>query len=123
MALPPYFVPRVPGLSHQSPGPADISESERRLRLVGAVGLAVLSVSVAAGLMLVEVGLMADGRLATLLAVAFGVSLAGGLATDLMSSLRRTPDESRLRPGLRPASFFYLAATLCMFAAFAFLAF
>lgn len=123
MALPPYYVPRIPGSRYDSPGPADIAANERRLRLLSAVGLAVLLVLVAAGVVAVELGLLADGLMATLLAGIFGLSLAGGVIIDLLAGLRRAPRESRTRPGLRPASFLYLAATICMFAAFAFLAF
>lgn len=123
MALPPYYVPRVPGSRHDSPGPADIAADERRLRLLAAVGLAVLLALVAAGVVAVELGLLADGLMATLLAVVFGLSLTGGIAVDVLAGLRRAPRQSRTGPGLRPASFLYVSALICMFATFAFLAF
>ncbi|WP_380167769.1 hypothetical protein [Jannaschia sp. R86511] len=122
MALPPYYVPRVPGLPQEGLGPVQVPPGERRLRRAGAVGLAVLGVLVAVGLLAVGLGLLREGILATALAAGFGAFLSGGLVVDLLAGLRRPRRAPQETPGLRPASFLYLAAALCMVAAFAFLA-
>lgn len=122
MSLPPYFVPRVPGVPGATVEQPDLTPAERRWRASGAVALGLLALGAAGGVVAVRLGALSSGVLAGALAVAFGVSVLAAVLLDVVVTLRPRPHRPGTRPGLRAASFFYLAALLCLVVTFAFLA-
>ena len=123
MSLSPYFVPHVPGLPAASLDRPALTPGAVRARQAGTVALVVAAAAALLGVLGVQVGVLSSGVLAAVLAVGFGLSLTSAVLVDVVVSVRRhRADDDAVRPGLRAASFFYLAALLCLGVTFAFLA-
>ncbi|WP_336921567.1 hypothetical protein [Aquipuribacter sp. SD81] len=119
--LPEFILPNrsVPRPTLEVP---EVSGTERRWRRRGLVALGAVALVIGAAVALVVSGVLPLGPVATALAV-LGLGCAAAAAVvDVGVSLRVPRRDEGVRPGLRAASYLWLATLVCVVATFAFLA-